>query len=337
MITLPSLAGIPPLLAPELSDPLAAQCALALSRSGEIAAPKGRGRIPLEHAALRAELASWLDQAGRKLRFIRPSVHVSLGMAPTCACTADVDAPIGVWVGSVGGEPWDSRWSLEPRWVTIERTAPGLAQTALDVLGRGLWDVAFPLFTPMHALGMAQWTYWMGEDDETEVLAEYHSMDDSEGKVADDSHIIRRALIDKQMPVCASESRRVLKTPALERLERRRGPVGEIARRVLMLQHEDRLKRRFELHRQDEDDDQVYALGYAATLRWNARDPMGRIFDDHAQYLFEGSHDVSHSWGWFVLKEPRQMRALLDELENRLANAVVVEQLLELIAARSYS
>lgn len=333
MIALPSLAGAPRAVSQAKSDPLAAKCALRLAAPGPIASVRA-DKAPLEHLALVRELTAWLVNAARSLEIFQPALRVQLGVASPCGCAANAAEPIIVWIANQSWDPVGERWYLERRYRLIEREAPGLGRTALEVLDRADFG-AVPVYMPRTALGFAQYTYWLGEADETYVLANWEDVEEDEKRsadeIAEEHGVVRRAWFDKALPPEVSTPRRVLKEADLERIARRPGDAGALARKVLLLQHASKGKPRFTLHRGEPDF--AEAVGYGAALRWNAKDPMFRAFDDYTNYIYEGGNsDVSEAWGWFVLKGPQELRALLDHLEERFARARIIEEIIMLLA-----
>lgn len=335
MITIPEIRGVPTILQRGAVDPVAAKCVLSIAAPGPVERPRRRG-MRVEHAVLLHQLNSWMADATRNLTIFKPHVFVNLTQAPRCACCADAAYPMSAWIGNQNQDTWDTRWRLDRRWPEIERAEKGLAPTAIAVLEEA-GGLGIPVYTPRHCLWLASNTWWYGETDEKYALEEYFGMVDSEeGKVKEeDIPIPRRAWLDKILPIEASEASRKVSRPALERLANRRsGLVMEIARKVLALDAEirgHRSDRKFVLHTEQ---DEMYCLGYGATVRWNARDPMARVFDDHANNLHEAYH-VEPPYGWFPLKGPQDLRALMAHLEERFAVAHRQEQLLSLIAERS--
>ncbi len=336
-LTLPSLAGVPIQLASPESDPLVARCALAVGGPHWLPALSWtRGRV--EIAALTGVLGNWLDRARKTdggLGMFDVGLRVLPGEAPPCDCNVRSDSPISVWIGNHPETPWRSVWYLERQWHAIERAAPGLAETALAMLNiasrRGL-----PIYTPFTALDQACWTWWQGEMDESEVLEMMRAETDP-GTTPEDLELYTRGQFDAAIPPCASQPKMRIKGAALARLARKRGDVGELARALISLQaaitRDRRRKERFALHASD--DDGYRALGWAATLRWNAQDPVSRLFDDDAEQASQCGADASY--GWFILQDATDFPALLAEIECRFAVARSAARVIPLIAGRARS
>ncbi len=331
MITLPSLAGVPPILTPLRSDALAARYALALAEPGPIARPPwGGGKNTLEHAVLIREVEARFERAAAALQIFRPRLHITMGVPPVeCDCREKAAAPITIWLANANNDVWDSRWALERRWAELERRHKGLAQTALEAIDRASF-LGVPVLTPAMALRMAQFCWWAGEADERYVLAEWHGIEEPE-KGDEDHGIPRRAWLDKVLPPEASGARAIVRESTLRYQ-------GELGRQILELREATReakrrrnKARRFHMHTQL---DELWCVGFGATLRWNTRDPIPRIFDDHANGLAE-SYAVEDAWGWFIVGSPKELQPFLEELERRFALARLVENLIGAIAERS--
>lgn len=322
------------------SDQLAARCVLALAQPGPIPTVRTR-KDSIEHALLKLQLEAALFAAAKPLRIFRPRIHVHLGETPApCQCCAQAAEPLTVWLSNANESAIDSRWTLERRWRELDRVVPGLAASAVYTL---LEQSAVPLYTPWQALRLASWIYWQGESDEKAILSEYRDTEEAakgekvtDEDLAENLGVITRARIDAAMPPEVTNPRR-LKLPQLERLAAGRGPGKEVARRILALHYEvmatsrRRARESFALHTEQ---DETWAIGFGAYLRWNGRDPMGRILDDHANQIMEGG-TLEEAWGWFVLKGPHELRSFFAHLEERLALARRVEDLIEVIADRT--
>lgn len=342
MISIPSLAGIPASLSCGDRDQLAAQAALAMADAGPIARVRTRNE-PIELALLQQQCRAALREAARGLEIFRPQLAVVLGGTPAeCECAKGSETACTVQLGSAG-DIIGSRWNLQPRFEPIERRAPGLASTALHQLQEAETHGA-RIFTPHRAIGDAEWAWWRGESNESELLEEMRdeSEPSEDGKPLTDDQlcaehdVIRRADVDRALPPFVQNPARALKTPQLERLANGRGPHRELARRILELHFECRAlarqKDRPTLHTWQ---DEAVAIGYGATLRWNDDDPMLRIFDDFANQLYNDAGRTVEAWGWFVLPTPANLRGLFHHLEARFSVARRQERVLELIATRS--
>jgi PRTRC genetic system protein F len=332
VIQIPALAGVPEELSLPKIDPAAARCALALAGDGPVEFARIKSGA-VEHAVLQRELAAWFDRARAGLEIFPPHMHVLLNRAPACDCAPDSPHRFAIWIGNENGEPWATRWTLERRFKEIAQLARGLPQCALNAISHAHVH-AIPVLLPREALGMASFAWWMGEADERYVDEEYMAAMGEERE----SGAPTRKWFDKVLPPEVTLYRGVLTLPKLERLAERHwsAEAREIARASVNLWHTakglaKRKKVRFHLHRQEDD---LICVGFGATLRWNARDPMARAFDDYANGWYE-SHHVEEMYGWIVVDGAGELRAALAHLEASFALARDIEKLIQLIAVRS--
>jgi PRTRC genetic system protein F len=342
MITFPSLHGVPPALGLSASDPEAAKCALALAAAG-VLAPVRRGGQLLEHAALLREITARAQALFAPLEIFRPRVHLWLGHAPSCACHAADGEACSLWLANADRDYWSTEWSLERDFQHLEGHAPGLVAAALDAIADLHW-YALPVYTPHQALGMASFAWWYGEMDEKEALLNYLDADpgaDPE-KIAQEpeKHLPfpTRAWFDKHLPRAVNEFQGRARQKTLERYSHRGGAIAEIARLVLDVREEAKSARRgrraakFELHRQDDNDD-TQCCCYAAAIRWNAEDPMHRVFDDYWHYQSE-SYRIEDAYGWIPFKGAQELPAALAAVEVLVKRARMTERLLRRIATK---
>lgn len=335
MLALPALTGAPRSLRATASDPMAARLALALAGDAPIRMPRARTH-PLELHVLQAELKAWLGREIAKLTLFKPGVHVTVGATPDHSSMRE-DLPLSKAIGPHGytlflgtGQSYliGPVFYLERRWHELEALAPGLAGAALAAIDHASRH-SLPIFTPSAAEHFASYHWWMGEDDEAEVLANYREEAGENAPDPDDIHT--RAAFDQALPRAVVRASGLTKAK-LERLARRRD-VGEIARLALELKDgAARACRRDgepEFHSNDEQG--MQAIGFAATLRWNARDPMPELFD---HYINEAANceGYEEAFGWYVSHDPAELPAILCAIERRLELARLVERLLPLIA-----
>lgn len=335
MLALPALTGAPRSLRAATSDPLAARLALAIAGEAPIRTPRARTHS-LELHVLQAQLKAWLGVELAKLSLFKPGVHVTVGATPYHDETRE-DLPLSKAIGQHGYTVFLGTgqshiigpiFYLERRWHELEALAPGLAGAALAAIGHASRH-ALPLFTPSVAENFACFHWWMGEDDETEVVANYRDQAGENAPIPDD--IQTRGAFDKALPRAVTRARG-LSRAKLERLARRRD-VGEIARLALELKDAAaKACRRLdepELHASD--DQGMQAIAFAATLRWNAADPMPELFDHYSNDAANGD-GYEEAFGWYISHDPAALPAILRAIERRFELARLVERLLPLIA-----
>lgn len=325
MLALPSLAGAPAVYQGVGRDAIAAQCALELARSRPLVEPRS-GTAPLEQMAFADTLKAWLDEQCKGLRVFDFSIDANTGPADY----RSADSALTIFLSNDPSEIWHQVWCLERRWKELERSAPGLAGSALfAICSAHVWSV--PIFTPDIGLGFAVHYHWQGEDDETWVLKDLVEG----GENADAIDIFRRADFDKAIPKEVTFPR-LLSRPRLIRLARRRGTVGKIAELTrgivdaVVTERRRQNREKVDMTFSAEYDDGE-ALAYALALRWNPRDPLAQLVDDHLEYVSQiGGSD---SLGWFNLV-PRQIPSWIAQMERRFAIVRMIDELVPLIATR---
>lgn len=326
MLALPSLAAVPRSYSAGVRNPLAAKLALSLAGAAEPQKPRRRA-ASIEIDVLQAQLAAWLGRMNAAAQFIAPRLHLALNMGPLDWGGERHEDLYTLWL--MPGLPLGTEWTLERRWKALEARAPGLAGAALDALehaGRH----AFVLYTPGMAEFFATHCWWMGCDDESEVLLNMDQPDED-----GEYDFPTRAWFDRVLPRCVTRPHG-MKRSRLERYVRKGGDVAAIARLVLELQAECQAahrRRRHDFDFESQDDNGFRAIGTAALLRWNERDPMLRVFDDYANLAAqEGCDDAL---GWFLLEDAEDLPKVLGQLERMFAIARKMEALVPLVATRS--
>jgi len=321
MLALPSLAGTPAVYQGIGRDAIAAQCALELARVRPLVEPK-RGSHAIEHTALVESLRVWLEKQCKGLRVFDFNLRVASGV--------NADNPVTIFISNDPPEIWHQVWCLERRWNDLERAAPGLAGSALSaVCAAHVWSV--PIFTPDIGLGYAMHYHWQGEEDETEILKEIASGNDPVGGI----DMFRRADFDRAIPKHVTYPK-ALPRRELNRLARRKGTVGTIA--DLTRSMADAVREEYRRQRREKvdmtfssDDDEGTALGYALAIRWNSKDPLAQLCDDHLEYM--GQIGGTEALGWFDL-HPTQIPAWIAQMERRFAIVRLIDRLVPLIATR---
>jgi PRTRC genetic system protein F len=341
MLALPALPSIPRAYTSATTNPLAAQMALALAGDAELPA-LSRKDAP-EIAALERQLADWLARQNAQMKFLRAGVHLALNQRANGWETDDQRAPDAytVVLRNHDEEYFGSVWHLEWRFRALEAAAPGLAGAALNAITHA-GAHSFHVYAPAQAEYWASYVWWHGCDDESEALAEYRAMEGEDAEPPED--LPTRAAFDKALPRAVTRPRSKLKAADLERIGRRRDRAGEAARGVLAIDEAckaahrrtkaaERSKRPpFDLESSDEDG--FTAMGAMCALRWNARDPMFRVFDDYGN-LHAQDAGTTDAIGWIAGEGAKDLPALLESLEHRFAIARLVEALLPLIATQA--
>jgi PRTRC genetic system protein F len=344
-LVLPDISSAPAILQSKGSDAIAAGMALeVLARPGAVVprlSPTLVSKAGLERAALSRALSDWADALNAQLGLMKFRMHVHTGRVPG----DDAPANSAIFIGHHSREFIGSWWTLKHRWKSIESRAPGLAASALTALHEAC---ACPIYTPKRALYFLGSVHWMGEIDESFVLAEYLSQeggpeDDDETltperrqELAERFNIPTRAWFNSRIPLAVQFTKK-LPHAALAKLARRRGEIGEIAQAVLDLVTAERVnppKEGTAYGRLRFDTERVSAMGYGAALSWSPSDPMPDLFDEQAQYCFESSQEVEPAYYWQTLNAAA-VREWMRAFERRLPAIRAAERLIPMIASRS--
>jgi len=328
VIALPSLAQAPAVYATASQHAQAARCALLLAPEGPIA-PAGSSKKPAELAQLERFLHAWMEKATRGLEIFQPALHLVLDRAPGCACVANAHQPMSLWLRNRDGDAWNTSWRLDRRWAVLQKSAPGMPAAALEAL-HAASRAGLPIYTPHESLGHCSWQHWVGENDERFALENW-----DEGMTpekAEAEGFPTRRWLEASLPPIAKANRRAM---SRMRLEQDWGPHRDVARAIIgvldAVKAHKPPKGAASLH--DHEDD-LWCVGYGVTLRWNEADPMGRLFDDFANGLFE-AFEVQETYGWLPIADAeRHLLPTLAAIEGRIAVARAAEKLIRLIAER---
>lgn len=161
MLAIPSLAGVPRAYTIPGDAAGTAAVVAALLDAGLIS-PRTTGRTPAE--VLRAGLAQWLDRQLAGCRRIR--VGVEYYEARAVHHYTGVETAHATLLLRCVGVPH----------VFIGRALERLSEPAARRVLAALYSAGtygFPLLTPPHVLGFAEFCHWQGASDEREVVAEY--------------------------------------------------------------------------------------------------------------------------------------------------------------------
>lgn len=316
MLALPTLGGMPTRLSAGGASPLAARLALAIVGDDKL-------DYRIGHAPERRTLEKLLQARHARATAGLHHLHCSL-------LVVDRDPDFGVSLAPEDGEYIGSEWTLERRWQELERTAPGLAGSALSTIDAGA-RAGLPIYLPGTAEHYASYAWWGCEMDEKMVLEQIE-----EGEaVAGDHGVPLRRDFDAALPKHVQHPRSA-PLAKLTAWARRRDRAGDVARATLALRDLLRADRRRAATHElvTEDENGALMLGYAAALRWNAKDPMYQVFDDFAHDWAQGS-GVEAVYGYYEAEDPAELETILQQVERRLEIARATERLLELVADRS--
>lgn len=318
MLAIADLGRVPRQYGVAATSPLAAKLALALAGDGEI---RGRYVAAPEIHALEHQLQARLDAATASLDRLRCGVRVDM-----------IEDTYRIWLVPGDEDYIGAVWTLEQGWAGFERSAPGLAATALLAIANAQ-RASLPVLTPGEVAGMAEFVWWRGEPDETLVLDELREELPKGAPLPEDHGVPLRADFDRALPRFVQRPR-PLSRGALERDARGRGTAGDLARATLALLDATRTTSRTpepEFVTQGENGELCFA--YAGALRWNGKDPTFQVFDDYGRSFAE-CDGVDCAYGFFHADDPAGILPIWAAVERRLAVAARMEPVLELLGTR---
>jgi len=315
MLALPTLDGIPHTLGATGGHPVAARLALGFAGDAPLAGLVNG--IGVEEKALEAQLAAWAERMAKRLRFTRFGAHIT------------VRDDFSLWLGAAGDEDrYDPGkvFHLERRWAEVEALCHGLAAAALSAIDHAA-GLAFPVFTPRMAHDMAVFVWWHGMDTDAAVRAEY----DGEDPQDIEERLALPSAFDKAIPKAVHRAR-AMPARDLQRAAQGRGERAEIARATLALrQAATTACKRSPKHLFSDQHDDTHCMSFAATLRWNGRDPMFHVLDDQLHDMLEAVA-VESAYCFCVADDAGQMPAMLAEAERVVELARQVEDLVAMVA-----
>lgn len=190
---------------------------------------------------------------------------------PCCVVAINSAAPEAITIG--------------PTILALEALQMGLGRTALDIINDGLASFGVP-YTPRGAFWMAQFLYWRGSEDETDVYEEYKSMEEN----PDDLDIPKRAEVFEGIPEWAyagggkDQPKRLSKKRFAKAVKRfsahELGPLLSVLATLQGLNEHPSLLL--------PPPDEYECPEPPVLLYWSKDDQLQRVFDDHYQCQMEG-------------------------------------------------
>ena len=165
---------------------------------------------------------------------------------------------------------------MKDRLTRIETHCPGLGETALYWLQRASGRTLYAL-TPQSARDLCEYIHWQGSSDQAEWLDEMRSMGMTEEDLGD---AISPDWYDGHFPDWVLRAKPVLDEDALSRIQSSMPEVAQVA--AVLLDIEQLLADGGQLP--GLDGMEVECVYFGAYLRWDADDPMARVFDDFIEY-----------------------------------------------------
>lgn len=171
---------------------------------------------------------------------------------------------------------------LSEKVEALEKAAPGLGETALSRLYSALHQTMFAV-TPCYALDEARHYYWMGEENEECAIEEM-------GEDEESYDGLKRSEFDEWIPAWAANPCEKLSRDQIEALAQRPG-LTEVCNLLL---ENDENDYPFFVWSESLSEDGYQNLEYGCFLSWRDGDPVGRIFDDWANYMMQiGTTDLT--------------------------------------------
>ncbi|MDR3386851.1 MAG: PRTRC system protein F [Rudaea sp.] len=169
----------------------------------------------------------------------------------------------------------------------LEQVREGLGQTLLAALYDAC-DMLPTICTPAYALGLAEYTYWYGESDESFAIEEAIQLHDcaSREELIDTFDFFTRDKFFRDMPVWAASPKRVLSRTQVKRAAARDEFAAEVVAAMDTIWNVVRFYGPFaEVGTGGAGLD---AIDLALVVRWTEDDVVGRVVDDFLQYIADG-------------------------------------------------
>lgn len=270
-------------------------------------------------------IARWINRHVGHLEHFAFEALVATGSEAICdgalfSATPDVDAQ---WYWALQAE--QVVWlSMKERITRIEATSPGLGETALYWLQRSSGRTIF-VFTPETARQICEYIHWQGSCDQGDWVEEMISLGMT---TADMEDAISPDWFDGHFPNWVIDPKPVLDSSALSEIAAAEGELAPLASALL------------DVERLEADGGQlpglegmdVESVYFGAYLRWDADDPLDRVFDDfieHANCASDGYTDLFgaqavplDSEGFFVWQRRTELGLQLLSALDRLIGCI---------------
>ncbi|MGP8437143.1 PRTRC system protein F [Paraburkholderia fungorum] len=169
----------------------------------------------------------------------------------------------------------------------LEQVCKGLGQTLLAALYDAC-DMLPTICTPAYALGLAEYTYWYGESDESFAIEEAMSLHDCQSReeLIETFDFFTRDKFFRGMPEWAASPQRVLSRAKVKRAAAQDEFATEVVAAMDAIWNIVRFYGPFaEVGTGGAGLD---AIDLALVVRWTEDDVVGRVVDDFLQYIADG-------------------------------------------------
>ncbi len=218
-------------------------------------------------------------------------------------------------------------YTLESQVGRLEAALQGLGRAVLDAIMRASLSCVHVL-TPEWSLQLASDTFWMGADDETEVIEMWRSEGMSEEDIAQ-SELFRRRDVEKAVPAWALDTE-WLPVPVIERFSLTASSFEQAVCSALLAVHR-HLARGDALLREQRIEEHTLNIGCA--LRWNRADHTIWIYDESFRELMEsgGEYSEHHGAEW-VADDAPALEAFFGRMSRGLQLVAALDRLISLVA-----
>ena len=329
-------ASVPDWYVYQNSSKKTAKLTLALIEMGIIS--EEDAALPTVQQSIEAGMARWFENASSGINHLKPSLYMADNLAlmgihpyedtPYLEAHREVEIDsesvytLGMGVGKY------AEFCVNGADEKFEKLAPGLYSTALYRLYSAADSFTF-MVHPRELKGLCSFTYWMGEDDESEYLEEMCGEgEEGEGEEYD---VYKKADLEASLTPALLYPKNVLSDADLLALTEVEGEVGALAKAVLALNGEGWLvsptfSERLNLH-----------PGHMiAALRKNLEDDTQRILDDYDQYLGECEEATEFTGFFFANPTVESLQRAIKGLESNCEMLRRVETVLLVMAEKTW-
>ncbi|AXL49162.1 hypothetical protein DSC91_000868 [Paraburkholderia caffeinilytica] len=216
----------------------------------------------------------------------------------------------------------------------LEQLREGLGQTLLAAL----YDACSMLptiCTPAYALGIAQYTYWYGESDESVAIEEAMSLHDCQSReeLIETFDFFTRDKFFRGMPEWAASPKRVLSRAQVKRAAGRDEFAAEVVAAMDTVWNIARFYGPFA--DVGTGGAGLDAIDLALVVRWTEDDVVGRVVDDFLQYIADGEF-LSAASATPLAIVGGDIATWLKQMEATALLAKAVEHLLGILGREEY-
>jgi len=216
----------------------------------------------------------------------------------------------------------------------LEQVREGLGQTVLAALYDAC-DMLPTICTPAHAFGLAQYTYWYGESDESFAIEEAMSLHDCQSReeLIETFDFFTQDKFFRDMPKWAASPKRVLTRAKVKRA----AALDEFAAEVVAAMDTVWNIARFYGPFADVGTGGagLDAIDLALVVRWTEDDVVGRVVDDFLQYIADGEFLGAASATPLAIVGG-DIATWLKQMEATALLAKAVEHLLNILGREEY-